>query len=83
MYEGVDHGWKEGRPTGHPFHANPPQREHGRMVVDMEKGQLVFLLAQYEEERVAELQQLREIVPPYCVHHLPCTYKHWLSLLVS
>lgn len=35
--------------TCHPFDTNPPQEEHGGMVIDMEKGNLTVLLAQDKE----------------------------------
>ena len=36
----------------HPLHANPPEQEHAGVVIDMEEGHLVVLLAKYEEELV-------------------------------
>lgn len=41
--------------AGYPFDADPPQRKHGGVVIDVEEGQLFVLLPQYEEEGVAEL----------------------------
>lgn len=58
------------RTARHPLDADPPEREHGRVVVDVEEAQLVVLLAEDEEEGVAELEQLAEVVPPNGVRDL-------------
>lgn len=52
------------RTPGHPLHTDPPEEEHGGVVVDVEEGQLVGLLAYDEEKRVGELHQLGHVIPP-------------------
>lgn len=32
-------------PTRHPFDANPPEREHSRMMINMKEGQLLIFLS--------------------------------------
>lgn len=58
------------RSTWHPFHSDPPQDEHGAVMVDVQECQLLVLLAQDEEDRVHELDQLRNVIPPDCFHDL-------------
>ena len=41
MNDGVEHGGQQGISAGHPFHANPPQREHRRVMVHVQKRDLV------------------------------------------
>ena len=43
---------------------HPPVDDHGRVVVDMEEGHLVVLLAQNEEYGIGELDDLREEEEP-------------------
>lgn len=50
--------------AGHPLDADPPEREHGTVVVHVQERELVFFFAQDEEERVHEFQYLGEVVPP-------------------
>lgn len=50
--------------AGDPVHHEPPDVEHGGVVVHMQDGDLVVVLAQDEEERVHELDELGEVVPP-------------------
>ena len=50
--------------TGDPLDANPPDREHGGVVVDVEERDLVVLLAQNEEKGVHEFEHLGEVEPP-------------------
>ena len=50
--------------SGDPLHADPPQDEHGAVVVDVEEADLVELLPQDEEHRVQELHSLGDVVPP-------------------
>lgn len=50
--------------SGDPFDANPPQDEHGAVVVDMEKADLVELLPQDEKDRVQKLHSFGDVVPP-------------------
>ena len=37
-------------PTSNPLDSNPPEEEHGGMVVNMEKSHLAVLLAKDEED---------------------------------
>lgn len=58
------------RSTRHPFDSNPPERKHGRVMVNMQKCQLLILLPQYKEEGITKFQKLRKIVPPYRICYL-------------
>ena len=53
-----------------PLHSDPPERHHGTVMVDMQEGDLIVLLSQNEEHSVQELNDLREVVPPYHASHL-------------
>ena len=35
--------------TSHPLYPNPPEEEHGWMMIDMEKGNLIVLLSKNKE----------------------------------
>lgn len=50
--------------SGDPLDADPPEDEHGAVVVDMEKADLVELLPQDEKDRVQELHSFGDVVPP-------------------
>lgn len=50
--------------AGYPVHDEPPDVEHAGVVVDVEEGDLVIVLPEYEEEGVHELDELGEVVPP-------------------
>lgn len=50
--------------TGDPFDANPPEDEHGAVVIDMEEADLVELLPHDEKDCVQELHSFGDIVPP-------------------
>lgn len=56
--------------TGHPVHDEPPDVQHGGMVVDVQEGDLVVVFAQDEEEGVHELDEFGEVVPPQHVDDL-------------
>lgn len=51
-------------PSRDPFDANPPEDEHGAVMVDMEEADLVELLPQDEKHRVQELHSFGDVVPP-------------------
>lgn len=53
-----------------PLHSDPPEEDHGAVMVDMKEGDLVVLLPQNEEHCVQQLYNLREIVPPHDRCHL-------------
>lgn len=57
-------------PPCHPFDADPPEREHGAVVVNMEEGHLVEFLPQDEKHRVQILDALGDKVPPQSSSHL-------------
>lgn len=63
--------------TGHPVHDEPPDVQHASVVVDVQKGDLVIILSQYEEKGVHELNELGEVVPPQDIYdliiHFLCT----------
>lgn len=50
--------------TGDPFDANPPEDEHGAVMVDVEEADLVELLPQDEKDCVQKLHSFGDIVPP-------------------
>lgn len=50
--------------AGDPLDADPPQDEHGAVVVDVEEADLVELLPQDEKDGVQELHPLGDVVPP-------------------
>lgn len=56
--------------AGYPVHDEPPDVEHAGVVVDVEEGDLVIALPEYEEEGVHELDELGEVVPPQDVGDL-------------
>lgn len=56
--------------AGYPVHDEPPDVEHAGVVVDVEEGDLVIVLPEYEEEGVHELDELGEVVPPQDVGDL-------------
>ena len=64
MHEAVEHGAEERRAAGHVLDPDPPEAEHGGVVVDVEKGQLAFSLPDNEEHGVEHLKQFAEVVPP-------------------
>ena len=43
---------------------DPPQGKHGRVVVDVQEGELVVLSAQHEHGRVEHLDDLGDVEPP-------------------
>lgn len=63
--------------TGDPFDANPPQSEHGAVVIDMQEADMVELLTQDEKHSVEVLHTFRNKVPPQGCGHLPSQEKTW------
>ena len=57
-------------PTRDPFDTNPPDGEHGRVMIHVEERDLIVLLTQDEEKRVHELYTLREVIPPQSLGNL-------------
>lgn len=57
--------------TGDPFDANPPQSEHGAVVIDMQEADMVELLTQDEKHSVEVLHTFRNKIPPQGCGHLP------------
>lgn len=55
------------RATGHPFDADPPQREHRAVMVDVQERQLIILFSQHEKQTIAEFDTFGEVEPPYCI----------------
>lgn len=47
-----------------PFDADPPEDEHGAVMVDMEEADLVEFLPQDEKDCVQELHSFGDVVPP-------------------
>lgn len=56
--------------TRHPVHDEPPDVEHGGVMVDVQEGDLVVVLPQNEEESVHKLNEFGEVIPPKYVYHL-------------
>lgn len=56
--------------TRHPVHDEPPDVEHGGVMVDMQEGDLVVVLPQDEEESVHKLDEFGEVIPPEYINHL-------------
>lgn len=54
----------------HPFDADPPEREHGAVVVNVQKGDLAELFPQDEEHRVKVFDAFGDEIPPQCPCHL-------------
>ncbi len=50
--------------TGDPFDANPPEDEHGAVMIHMQEADLVELLPQDEKDCVQELHSFGNVVPP-------------------
>ena len=46
------------------LNSTPREYWHGRVMNNMEQGQLVVLLTEHKEERVHEVDKLGEKVPP-------------------
>lgn len=51
-------------PSRDPFDADPPEDEHGAVMVDVEEADLVELLPQDEKDCVQELHSFGDVVPP-------------------
>lgn len=64
MDEAVECGTEIRVAAGHPVHHEPPDVEHGGVVVHVQNGDLVVVLAQDKEEGVHEFYELGEVVPP-------------------
>lgn len=69
MDEAVKRGAKVGVATRHPVHDEPPDVEHGEVMVDVQEGDLVVVLPQNEEESVHKLNEFGEVIPPKYVNH--------------
>lgn len=54
----VERGTKKGVATGNPVHDKPPDVEHGGMMVDVQKCDLVIVLSKNKEKSVHELNEL-------------------------
>lgn len=57
----------------HPLDANPPEREHGAMMVDVQEGDLVKFFPQDEKHSVQILNALGDEIPPQSSCHLTPT----------
>ena len=64
MHAAVEHRAEKRRTTRTVLDPDPPQAEHGGVVVDVEEGQLVILLADDEEHRVEHLETFAKVIPP-------------------
>ena len=59
-----------------PFCYHPPYHHHGAVMVDVQEGDLVVLLAKYEEECIEEFNDFGEEVEPDDTGHLK---KWWVG----
>ena len=70
-----------------PLDADPPQDEHGAVVVDMQEADLVKLLSHDEEHCVQKLHSFRDVVPPqsrcYLQKHTTCRQNDQTALLCN
>ena len=64
VHEAVEHGAEERRTAGNVLDPDPPEAEHGGVVVDVEECQLAFSLPDNEEHGVEHLKHFAEVVPP-------------------
>lgn len=55
--------------TGSELDAEPHGHGHASVVNDVQRRHLTSFFAHHEEERIKELCELREVVPPTGVHH--------------
>ena len=60
-----------------PLGYHPPYHDHGAVVVDMQEGDLVVLLAKFEEECFEEFDGFGEEVEPDGTGHLK---KWWVGM---
>lgn len=64
----------------HPFDTDPPEREHGAMVVDVQEGNLTEFLPQDEKHCVQVLDAFRDEIPPQSSCHLSQTgHEKWVE----
>lgn len=68
--------------AGDPVHHEPPDVQHAGVVVHVQDGDLVVVLAEDEEEGVHELDELGEVVPPQHADDLGQRGRQCLSLAV-
>lgn len=59
--------------TRNPLDADPPQDEHGAVMIDVQEADLIKLLPHDEEHCVQKLHPLRDVVPPQGRRYL---YRH-------
>lgn len=63
------------RSTGNPLQDDPPKYEHGRMVIDMKKGQLPIFLPDNDKHRVKQFDNFAKQVRPHVFDDLEETRK--------
>ncbi len=69
MHDAVVHRSKVRIAVGEVIDVHPPHNEDGGVVIHMEKGDLVFLLAEGHDNSVEELVDLRSIEKPQEIGH--------------
>lgn len=62
---------------GDPLDADPPEDEHGAVMVDVEEADLGELLPQDEEDGVQELHSFGDVVPPESRCYLETSDRGW------
>uniref|UniRef100_A0A182M0S1 Uncharacterized protein n=1 Tax=Anopheles culicifacies TaxID=139723 RepID=A0A182M0S1_9DIPT len=74
VHEGVDEAHKHTVTTGEPFDATPNQHHHAGVMIHVQEANLVLFLAQYEEDRVQQIEYFHEKV----VVTAPCNHSRYL-----
>lgn len=69
MNKGIQQAEEARVSSGGEFDAPPHGRRHNSVMNDVQSGHLVVAFAHNEEQRVKELGELREEVPPAPVSH--------------
>lgn len=69
MYESVEETEEGAVTTGGEFNSEPDGRRHDAVMDDVEGRDVTVLLSQHEEDRVRELGELGDVVPPAAPRH--------------
>lgn len=69
VYEGVEQSEEGTVATWSELDAEPHGHGHATVVNDVQRRHLTSFFAHHEEERIEELRELGEVVPPTRVHH--------------
>jgi len=69
VHERIQQGAEERLATGRVFSTEPPVEDHRAVVIDVEERHLVIFLAQNEKDRVGQIDDFREEIPPGNIGH--------------